>query len=69
MSLPTAGGLELDNIKGPFQSKQFYDSVLFITITICFTVVLVEVTLHTSLLFVLLLDCSLVVSIYEATKV
>ena len=26
MSLPTAGGLELDELEGPFQPKPFYDS-------------------------------------------
>jgi len=27
MSLPIAGGLELDDLKGPFQPKPFYDSM------------------------------------------
>ncbi len=28
MSLPIAVGLELDDLKGPFQSKLFYDSMI-----------------------------------------
>ena len=28
MSLPIAEGLELDDLKGPFQPKPFYDSVM-----------------------------------------
>lgn len=28
MSLPVAGGLELDNLQGPLQPKFFYDSVI-----------------------------------------
>ena len=27
MSLPIAGGLELDDLKGPFQPKPFYDAM------------------------------------------
>ena len=27
VSLPIAGGLELDDLKGPFQPKPFYDSM------------------------------------------
>lgn len=40
----------------------------FINITICFTIVLVEGILHTSPPFWLLLDLSLVISIYKRTK-
>jgi len=28
VSLPTAGGLEVDDFKGPFQPTPFYDSVI-----------------------------------------
>lgn len=28
MSLPTAAGLELNSIEGPFQPKPFYDSLI-----------------------------------------
>ena len=28
LSLPTAGGLELDDLKGPFQPKPFYDFMI-----------------------------------------
>jgi len=27
VSLPTAGGLELNDLRGPFQPKPFYDSI------------------------------------------
>ena len=45
-SLPIAGGLELDGIKGPFQPKPFYDSV--ITAAQDVRVAQVQVGLHQS---------------------